>query len=202
MVSILTTICMILLLFISGHLIECIKRAIMLVINCFLKILNFFGVHIHSRESNIKVSRHFKDTFKEIKIVKKSKQNSKLKPSINGLALAIFLLSSILVIIDLDVVSNGMITQWLYNNTFLNIFITSQQHMDITFVAVMFSVISFSLSKLLNQWKETKINRKTKRQLKQHNRVFQLASSKELLDAAIIKDAEKYNQLKLKDEEK
>ena len=150
MIGALTTMCMILLLFVSGHIIECIKRIIMLIINCTLKILDFCGIRVFKREINIKTSKDFKNTFKEIKVVKKSKQNSKLKPSINLFALIVFLFSAFLIIIDLDIVSNGMITTWLYNNTFLNKLVPSQSHMDVTFVAVMFSIISFSISMLIN----------------------------------------------------
>ena len=168
----------------------------MLLVKCFLKFFNFFGIQIKSRESKIKTSKDFKNTFKEIKIVRKSKQNIKLKPSINLLALIIFIISLSFIIFDLDIISNGAITNWLYNNTFLNKLSPSQQHFDMTFVAVMFSVMSFSISKLWNQWKETKNIRKTKKQIKLRKKVIEFTSSKELLDAAIIKDAEKYNQLK------
>ena len=73
MSSLLVTICMIVLFFVTGHIVECIKRLVMFVTNCFLKLLDLFGCHIRENESRIKVSKEFKDTFKDITIVKKSK---------------------------------------------------------------------------------------------------------------------------------
>ena len=93
--------------------------------------------------------------------MKKSKQNNKIKPSINLIALSIFIISLLLIIINLDVVSGNIVSKWLYS---LNIngtkiasllLIGSQKDMDIVFTATIFSMVSFSASKLLSQWKET-----------------------------------------------
>ena len=93
--------------------------------------------------------------------MKKSKQNNKIKTSINLIALSIFIISLLLIIINLDVVSENIVSKWLYS---LNIngtkiasllLIGSQKDMDIVFTATVFSMVSFSASKLLSQWKET-----------------------------------------------
>lgn len=73
--------------------------------------------------------------------------------------------------------------------------------MDTTFVATMFSVISFSLAKLVSQWKETKKYRQAKRDMKKKRKVISNMSSKELLDAAKQKDYDKIAELKLSQEQ-
>lgn len=168
----------------------------MFVTNCFLKLLDLFGCHIRENESRIKVSKEFKDTFKDITIVKKSKQNTKLKPSVNLMALVILLIAVTLIVVNLKVVSGSCITHWLYTSTFLNKFIGSEQSLEVTYTALLFSVLSFSISKLLSQWKETKEIRKTKKQIKLRDKAFQITSSKELLDAAKLRDATRYEELK------
>ena len=61
--------------------------------------------------------------------------------------------------------------------------------MDTTFTAVMFSILSFSFSKLLTQWKETSCFRKAKREMNLKKKALETMSSKELLDAAKLKDS-------------
>lgn len=201
MSSLLGTLCMIFLFFVTGQIIEGIKRLLMFIVNSCLRILDLFGCHIRDNEYTLRVSRDFKNTFKDIRIVKKSKQNTKLKPSINLFALIMFLVTTTLIIIDLDVVSGGVITNWLYESTFFNKFVASRQSIEVTYVATMFSAMSFAASKLMSQWKETRDIRKTKRQIKARNKALAMSTSKELLDAAKLRDAERYEQLKYKQED-
>ena len=71
--------------------------------------------------------------------------------------------------------------------------------MDIVFTAVMFSMVSFSTSKLINQWKETVKFRQAKKEMKLKQAAINLMTSKELLDAAKNKDNENYKLLKKED---
>ena len=196
MSGILVTLCMIFLFFVTGQIIECIKRLLMFIVNCFLKLLDIFGCHIRSNEYRIRVSKDFKNTFKDIKIVKKSKQNARLESSINVVALVLFLVTVALIVINLKIVSGGIITNWLYSNTFVSTLVGSEQSVEVTYTAVLFSGMSFSLSKLVSQWKETAELRKTKKEIRTRKKAFQSATSKELLDAAKIRDLERYEQLK------
>ena len=70
-----------------------------------------------------------------------------------------------------------------------------------TFTAILFSIVTFSISKLLTQWKETKKDRKAKLEMKKQEKVLKNISSKDLLDLAKAKDLERYNKLIKKKEE-
>lgn len=101
MVSIVVTFGMIALLFISGKVFESLKRLLTLLIDISLKVLNFFGLTLSRKEKRVKVSKQFKETFKDIKIVKQSKENKKILSSIHIPALCILILSLVLIIINL-----------------------------------------------------------------------------------------------------
>lgn len=111
------------------------------------------------------------------------------------------MLSLSLIIINLDSISGNVISKWIFNLEINNtrvapyLFIKTQKDMDITFTAIMFSILSFSASKLLTQWKETSEIRKAKKDIKLKEKVLNSITSKELLDAAKNKDEEKYNRL-------
>lgn len=192
--SIATTLLLVMVLFATGKIFEAIKRFLVLLLDIMFKILNLFGFQINVREPIVRTSKIFNKTFKDIRVVKKSKHNNKITPSINIFALIIFVLSVFAVVSNL--MDNGWISTWLYNKRFLDFIIKTQENMDTTFIAVMFSVISFSLSKLIHQWKDTSKYRKAKKEMKQKNRVLSKMSSKELLDVAKQKDISKVEDLK------
>ena len=140
--------------------------------------------------------------------MKRSKQNQKAKSSINFISLLLIILSLSLIIINLDSISGNIISKWIFNLEINNtrvapyLFIKTQKDMDITFTAIMFSVLSFSASKLVSQWKDTAQFRKAKKEMKMKKNVISLMSSKELLDAAKIKDTQRYEELSSKEENK
>ena len=195
MISAIVSFGMIVLLFLSGRIYESVKRLLMLFVDICLKLLNLFGIHINTKECRIKTSRKFKQTFKDIKVVKKSKENNKIKPSINITALVLLILSITIVIINLNVVSGNFITVWLFEHNPLTSFIPTQESMDVTLTAILFSIIAFSISKLISQWKETAKFRKARREMQNREKVLCKMSAKELLDAAKIKDKAGYDRL-------
>lgn len=199
MTSICVTFLLILLFFLSGRIFEAIKRLLALFLDIGLKILNLFGIHINRKETRLRMSHEFRATFKDIKIVKKSRQNNKIKPSVNLIALIILILSISSVIYN--VTSGGVISNFLFKYNPFPSLITDQVNMNTTFTALMFSIISFSISKLISQWKETAQFRKTKREMKLRGRVLEKMSSKDLLDAAKQKDEYGFNKLSKQDEE-
>lgn len=156
----------------SGSIIEFIKRIFHIIITIILKLLNLLGIKLNNIEGRILTSKEFKATFPDIKMVNKSTKNIRTKPSINLIALLLFIISLALIIINLDVISNNVVSKWLYNlhiedTRVVNVFlISSQKDMDIVFTAVMFSMVSFSTSKLINQWKETVKFRQAKKEMK------------------------------------
>ena len=192
----------------SGRLIQFIKRIIQIVVEIFLRILNLLGIKIKKGENKLKTSPLFKQTYKDISVVKRSKQNQKSKSSINFISLILLIISLSLLIINLDSLSGNIISKWLFNleikgtRVVSYLLIKTQKDMDITFTAVMFSVLSFSVSRLVNQWKDTAQFRKAKKEMKIKKEAVSLMSSKELLDAAKIKDTQKYEELSSKEENK
>ena len=190
---------------VTGSLIQFIKRIFYIISTLSLKFLNLLGIKINTTERKIKVSKEFKETFPDIRIVKKSKQNIKTKHSINLIALILFIISLILIIINLNVVSDNIVSKWLYGLYIKDvravniIFIESQKDMDIVFTAIMFSIVSFSASKLISQWKETAKFRQAKKEMKLKQTAINLMTSKELLDAARNKDTIHYQALKKED---
>jgi len=68
--------------------------------------------------------------------------------------------------------------------------------MNTFYTATLFSVLSFSATKVLQRWKETKQQRIENKQALLKLRATKLMSSKELLDNAREKDLENYRRLK------
>ena len=75
-------------------------------------------------------------------------------------------------------------------------FIKSATDMNTLYTATLFSAISFSLTKLVGRWKETKQQRIENKQAMLKLKAMKVMSSKELLDNAKKKDEEKYKELK------
>lgn len=195
MVSAVVTFGMIFLLLASGRIYEGIKRLITLTVDILLKIVNFCGLGISKSERKIHTSKEFKKTFKDIRIVKKSKENNKIKPSINLFALILLIISVTLIICNLEIVSGNAISIWLFKINPVPTLIISQRNMDMTFTAILFSFVTFSISKLINQWKETKKYREAKKQMRQKKHLIKLMTSKDLLNAAKMKDKKNYDRL-------
>ena len=125
MVSAIVTFGMIFLLVISGRLYEAVRRFISLIVSIFFKIANLFGIQVSKTEVKIFVSKNFLDTFEDIRVVKKSKQNNKLKSSINIFALILLILSAALIACNLDILTGNIISKWLFENNPLPWLITS-----------------------------------------------------------------------------
>lgn len=196
MISVATSLLFIILLFLSGKLFECVKYILKFVATVGLKLLNLIGIKVELKEPRIRTSRAFKKAFQEIKVVRKSKNNIKIKPSINISALVILICAIGLIILNLDVVSGNIVTNWLFEINPLSFLIATTEDMNVMFTAVMFSMVSFSLSKLLNQWKETKKYREAKKDIKLKNYVISKTSTKELLDSLKKRDQQKYEEVK------
>lgn len=192
----------------SGRLIQFIKRIFQIILQLILGFLNLLGIKIKTDEIPLKTSPLFKQTYKDIRVVKKSKKNRRIKRSLNITSLILILISLALIIINLNSISGNIVSKYLFNlevggkKLASYVFISSQKDMDTTFTAVMFSVLSFSFSKLINQWKETSQFRKAKKQMKLKKEILDLMSSKELLDAAKLKDTNAYEELSSGEENK
>ncbi|WP_300924507.1 hypothetical protein [uncultured Clostridium sp.] len=73
---------------------------------------------------------------------------------------------------------------------------TSEIASNTFYTAILFSIMSFSISKVVYRWKETKQQRIESKQAKIRQQAIELMDSKDLLDAAKKKDIEKEKELK------
>lgn len=196
MIQAILTVILVVLFFILGHFTQAIKKLLGFITKWILKFLSFFGLKISTKEKSVEVSEEFKNTYKDIKIVKLSKKNIKQKSSIDYVNLVLFLITGLLVVLNLGSVSGNAISNWIYELVDGFGFIKSATDMNTLYTATLFSVISFSLTKLVGRWKETKQQRKENREALLKLRATKLMSSKELIEKAQEKDEQKYKELK------
>lgn len=196
MTNIIFTIILVIVFLLSGKIIPALKKVIKIITNAFLKLLNLVGISIKTKEKKIKLSKEFKDTYKEIKIMKKSKSNLKPISYINWVYLVILLVSIILIIVNLNYISNNIISNLVFNILEPIKIVKTVSDANTLFTAAIFSILSFSFSKLIARWKETKEQRMEKRKNKIKEKALNLYTTSELLNQAKNKDDKAYKELK------
>ena len=200
MVNTIITGILIITLFLLGHITQGFKKIISLFTDLILKFLNLFGIKINRKEKHLKVSKEFKETYKDIKIVKLSKKNIKQKHSIDFIGLIVLFVALILFIVNLDSITGAgyVISDWFYSwmikIPFLNNILTPES-MNTYYTAVLFSIMSFSISRIVIRWKETKQQRIEAKNAKIKKLAIELMDSKELVDQAKKKDENKRKEL-------
>lgn len=195
MIQAILTILLIILFFILGHFTQAFKKLIGFLTKWFLKIVSFFGFKISVHEKSLGISDEFKNTYKDIKVVKLSKKNIKQKSSIDWVYFSIFLVVGLLVILNLNSITGNAISNWLFTLQPIGIIKTATD-MNTFYTATLFSVLSFSGTKVMARWKETKQQRVENKQALLKLRATKLMSSKELIEKAQEKDEQKYKELK------
>ncbi|WP_300924508.1 hypothetical protein [uncultured Clostridium sp.] len=110
MVNTLITVLCVVVFFLLGQITQAFKKLISLTTKLFLKILNLFGIRLYKREKHLKQSDQFKETYKDIKVVKLSKKNIKQKSSIDYVGLSILLIAIVLFVVNLDSISGNAIS--------------------------------------------------------------------------------------------
>lgn len=196
MISAIMTAILIAFFFILGYSTQAFKKLIGLITKYLMKFLSFFGIKFKNKELRIKVSSEFKEAYPDIRKVTMSNKNIKQKSSIDWVSFAIFAVAGILVLVNLASVSGNAITNWLFELLKPIKIIKTAADMNTFYTASLFSVISFSLSRLLARWKETKQQRKERKEALIKKQAFNVMNSKELLEAARRKDAENEEKLK------
>lgn len=196
MVNTIITGILIITLFLLGHITQGFKKIISLFTNLILKFLNLFGIKINRKEKHLKVSKEFKETYKDIKIVKLSKKNIKQKHSIDIIGLSVLFIALILFIINAvtGYAISNWIHSWMSKIPLLNSILT-RESMNTYYTAVLFSIMSFSISRIINRWKETKQQRIEAKNAKIKKLAIELMDSKELVDQAKKKDENKRKEL-------
>lgn len=195
MIQIITTILLALTLISFGQITQALKKLVGMITKNFLKLINAFGIKIETKEQGVKVSQEFKDTYKDIRKVKLSKKNIKQKSSIDWKYFVLLLVGLILVGVNFAAVSGNAISNWVFTTISWTKLVKTPTDMNTMYTAVMFSIISFSFSKLMFRWKETKQQRIESKQAKIKMEALGYMSSKELLDNAKKKDEEKRKEL-------
>ena len=200
MINTLVTILCVIVFFLFGQITQAFKKLLGLLTKIFLKILSVFGIKIETKEKHLRQSQEFRETYKDIKVVKLSKKNIRQKSSMDYVGLSMLLIAIILFIINLDSVSGNVISNWLYswlsNVPVLKLMFASKETTNTFYTATLFSVISFSISRLVYRWKETKQQRIEAKQAKIKLQAIELMDSKELVEAAKKKDEEKEKELR------
>ena len=110
MLSIILTLLLVIIFLFSGHLLDALKKLVKLITSNLLKLLNLFGIKIKNKEKSIKLSNEFKQTYKDIKVVKLSNKNLKKESSIDYVYLTVFVIATILVVANFGAVSGNAIT--------------------------------------------------------------------------------------------
>lgn len=195
MIQIVTTILLAFTLISFGQITQALKKLVGMITKTFLKLINALGIKIERKEQGVKVSQEFKDTYKDIRKVKLSKKNIKQKSSIDWKYFALLLVGLILVGVNFASISGNAISNWVFTIISWTKLVKTPTDMNTMYTAVMFSVISFSFSKLLTRWRETKQQRIESKQAKIKMEALGYMSSKELLDNAKKKDEEKRKEL-------
>ena len=189
MIKIITTSLLVILFLLSGKIIQGLKKLIGLIISNFMRLLSFFGIKIKSKEKDIKISQEFKETYKDIKIVKLSNKNIKDESSIDWVWLSVFIVAGLLVLLNMKFIwGTNPISNWLYSIIKNLKVVKNETDMNTLYTATFFSILSFSASKILQRWKETKQNRIERKQEKIKLQAVEIMSTKELLDEAKKKD--------------
>lgn len=181
-------------LFFMGNIVQAIRKLIRVVVDYSLLFLSLFGVRIQG-ERTVKTSAKFKEVYKGIKLVKMSNKNLKQKTSVDYIYLSVFLITLLLVALNLSVVSGNAISNWLFVIIEPLRIVPTRADMNVFYTAALFSVLSFSLTKVLQRWKDTKQYRIEKKEMKLKMKAIALMSSKELLDGARKKDIENKKEL-------
>lgn len=195
MISTVITLIVATLLFLSGYIIQAIRRIIGLLTKLVLTIFSVFGVNLRFREKSLKMSEDFINTYKEIKIVKVSNKNLKEISSIDWINLGLFCASLLLIICNLAVVSGNAISNWLFTLIQGIKIVGTPTDMNTLFTAMLFSALSFSATKVIQRWKDTKPQRQEKKELKLKLKALDLMDSKELLTMARNKDEKQRKRL-------
>lgn len=195
MIGMIATILLATLFFMSGYIVQALKKIISLLVKIILTILSFFGVKFKSKEKSLKMSDEFKETYKEIRAVKQSNKNLKEKSSVDWLNFGLFCASILLIVSNLAVISGNAISNWLFSLIQNFKIVKTPTDMNTLFTATLFSTLSFSATKLLQRWKETKQQRQERKNLKLKIKALELMDSKELLAQAKKKDENRRKEL-------
>lgn len=200
MIALILNIIMIFTFFFSGYVVQGIKKFISVSTSWFLKLLSLFGIRLKAREESVYLSEEFKNTYKGIRVVKLSKKNIKQQSSIDWINLTILIIFGILYLCNLKALTGNAISNWMYSWVSLipivGNFVADELAMNTFFTAGVFSILTFSATKVVGRWKATKQQRIEHKQAILKAKAIEAMSSKELLDAARDKDNDNEERLK------
>ena len=197
MINIIMTVLLVILFIFTGKIIQALKKLVSLITSNFMKLLSIFGIKVKKKEKTIETTKEFKETYKDIRIVKLSKKNLKQESSIDWTWLVIFIISGLLVLLNMKFIwGTNPISDWIFSIIKNLKFVKSEVDMNTLYTATLFSVLSFSASKILQRWKETKQQRIEHKESKLKEQALLLMDSKELIEQKKKKDLENFNKEK------
>lgn len=196
MIKLIVIVLVIVLFSLLGYLTQAIKKTFEVITLLILRILNLFGIKIIHKERSANTSEEFRKVYKGIRKVKLSRKNLKTQSSVSWLYLSIFLVSLSLVILNLNVLTGNILSQWLCEIMLLIKIPIALVSMNTFVTAVLFSLVSFSLTRVIQHWKDTKVFRKERHDRKLKEKAMAMLTTKELLNAAREKDENEYKGLK------
>ena len=182
-------------LFLLGSMTQAWKKLVQTVTCIMCKIFPFLEKRM-KREKQLKMSQEFKQDYSTIEQVKRSNIGMKRKKIITVIYFVIFIVSLGLIVANLKYWSPdgiNLVTNWLSIEV-EKVSWLKLSDVNTTYTAVMFSLLSFSLTSLLRVWKEGSASRKEKRQLKRKNKVLKTMSSAELAQIAVEKSENEKKQ--------
>lgn len=196
MIKLITSLLLITFLILTGQIIQGIKKLIKLFLPYILKLLRFFGIEIKDKTEEVKVSQEFKETYKEIKIVKLSKKNNKQISCIDWNNVIIVIIVGLLILINMKFISNQAISNFLFSLIKWTKFIKSENDMSILYTSSLTSVLTFALGNIWSRWKNTKQQRIERKESRLREQAIKLMDSKYLLEQAKKKNEQKYKEVK------
>lgn len=196
MISALTAVAVIVSFLLSGYIFQALKRIAMFAVRVFFWVLSFFRIKVYNKEKPIQMSADFNKAYPEIRKVKISNKNIKLKSSIDWINLCLFLACLVLIISNFNFLTGNMVSNALYELVKGWRLIPTAQDMNTLFTATVFSGLSFSATKIFQRWRETKAQRLERKNNKIKKKAVALMSTKELLSEAKKKDDNNIKQYK------
>lgn len=195
MINVIVSVFLVLVFLFFGQIIQAIQRIFKIITKLSLFLLNLIGIKITQKEKIVLLDKEFYDNNKEVNKVVMSKSNLKKQSSIDWIGLSMLIISLLLFIINLQNVSGNAISNWIYSQI-AHWNLLSSIDVGTFYTATIFSVISFSITRLLNRWKETKELRRENKELRLKRKALKVMSTKELLE-----EARKKNKIILENKE-
>jgi hypothetical protein len=185
MFAIIVSLFVFLLMLVVGAYSEAFRRIVDVILRGFYFVARLFGIKVCMQEKTRVADIRVRKQFKGVRRVSRSRENAKPITSISYFGLVLLMFGLLCFIVNMEMVSGGIIAEWL-----TNLGIENQQAN--TVVAVVSSVsMTFGLSMLWSQWKLATSYRQEARKKKVKRFAKAKLTEQEMLDIVEEKVKEK-----------